>query len=183
MNGRGRVALFLDRDGVINEEIGYLWRFEDVRFVPGIVPLLQAANRLGVFTCVVTNQAGIGRGLYSETQFEQLMQEMRRALEAQGARLDAVYHSPFHPVHGIGKYRRESAWRKPAPGMLLQAAADHSLDLARSTMVGDRCGDMEAGAAAGVPHLFLLNSDDACTQVRCERVGSLDVVLRHLTDE
>ena len=159
----GRPALFLDRDGVINEEVGYLHRFEDVRFVPGIVRLLQTANRLGMPTCVVTNQAGIGRGLYTEEQFHEVMRCMRAALAAEDAALDAVYYSPFHPEHGVGVYRRESACRKPLPGMLLQAAAEHRLDLARSTMVGDRCSDMAAGAAAGCRTCF------SCTPQRYAR--------------
>lgn len=176
----GRVALFLDRDGVINEEIGYLHRFEEVRFVDGIVPLLQLANRLGVFTCVVTNQAGIGRGLYTEAQFQELMRRMRGALGEQGAVLDAVYHSPFHPEHGLGEYRRDTPCRKPAPGMLLQAAAEHGLDVGRSVMVGDRCSDMAAGAAAGVPDLFLLNSAEACTLPGVRPIERLEAVVAHL---
>ncbi len=174
-NGAGSRALFLDRDGVINEEAGYLHRFEDVRFVDGIVPLLQTANRLGWFTCVVTNQAGIGRGLYSEQQFHDLMQAMRAALAEQEARLDAVYFSPFHPEHGLGEYRRDSDCRKPKPGMLLRAAEEHGLDLSRSAMVGDRCSDMQAGAAAGVPELYLLRGleREVCSQITCDFVDSL----------
>lgn len=176
----GRAALFLDRDGVINEEIGYLHRFDQVRFVPGIVELLRTANRLGLFPCVVTNQAGIGRGLYTEAQFQTVMQRMGRALAAEGAALAAVYHCPYHPQHGLGEYRRESACRKPLPGMLLQAAAEHGLDLSRSTMVGDRCSDMAAGAAAGVPHLFLLRSEEVCEGLACRRIHSLEYVNQHL---
>ncbi len=179
----GRPALFLDRDGVINEEIGYLHRFEDVRFVEGIVPLVQTANQLGYFVCVVTNQAGIGRGLYTEEQFQQLMRQMRAALELQGARLDAVYHSPFHPEHGLGEYRRETACRKPSPGMLLRAATEHGLDLGRSVMVGDRCSDMVAGAAAGIPQLYLVNSMERCTDIRYDTIDNLNPVTLHLTEK
>ena len=151
-----RRALFLDRDGVINEEVGYLYRPEECHFVDGIVPLLQTANALGVFTCVVTNQAGIARGLYTEEDFYRLMEYMLAELASRHARVDAVYFSPYHPVHGTGKYRRESDCRKPAPGMLLRAAAEYDLDLARSVMVGDRCSDLLAGNAAGVRDLFLI---------------------------
>ncbi len=155
-----RPALFLDRDGVINEEVHYLYRWEDCQFVEGIVPLLQTANRLGYFTCVVTNQAGIGRGMYTEADFHLLMDRMRAALLEQGARLDAVYFSPYHPEHGLGDYRRESDCRKPGPGMLLRAAEEHGLDLRRSILVGDRCSDIAAGHAAGVPKLFLFGSTE-----------------------
>ncbi len=156
-----RPALFLDRDGVINEEVGYLHRPEECTFIDGIIPLLQTANQLGFFTCVVTNQAGIARGLYTEDDFHALMAYMRSDLLGKGARLDAVYFSPFHPVHGIGQYKRESDCRKPGPGMLLRAAADHGLDLSASVLVGDRCSDVLAGNAAGVRSLFLFGQTES----------------------
>ncbi len=173
-------ALFLDRDGVINEEVGYLHRMQDVRFVPGIIPLLRTARELKMFVCVVTNQAGIGRGLYSETDFQTLMRSMRAALAADGAFLDAVYHSPFHPEHGLGEYRRDTECRKPKPGMLLQAALDHNLDLARSVMVGDRCSDLSAGAAAGVPRLYLVGKTEVCTGVEHVVVDGLQQITNDL---
>ncbi len=175
-----RPALFLDRDGVINEEVGYLHRFDDVRFVPGIADLLQTARHLGMFTCVVTNQAGIGRGLYTEEQFQQLMRDMRAALAAQDAFLDAVYHSPFHPEHGIGHYRQDTDCRKPRPGMLLRAAVDHHLDLSRSVLVGDRCSDIAAGSAAGVPALFLLSGTESCEEFTYRPVNTLRQVTEFL---
>ena len=158
--GTLRPALFLDRDGVINVDINFLYRPEECVFMEGIVPLLQTANRLGYFTCVVTNQSGIGRGLYTEADFHRLMEHMTAELRAQHAILDAVYFSPFHPVHGVGPYRRDTDCRKPQPGMLLRAAAEHSIDLRRSVLVGDRCSDLLAGKAAGVPHLFLFGSTE-----------------------
>ena len=163
-----RPALFLDRDGVINEEVNYLWRAADCRLVDGIIPLLQTARRLGFFTVVVTNQAGIGRGLYTEDDFHRLMDFIQGELRSHGAALDAIYFSPFHPQHGVGDYRRESDCRKPGPGMMQRAAAEHSLDLQRSALVGDRCTDMAAGAAAGVPNLFLFGTTES---VPCD-VGS-----------
>ncbi len=155
---RLRRGLFLDRDGVINEEVGYLHRPEDCRLIEGIVPLLQTANQLGFVTCVVTNQAGIARGLYTEADFHALMAYMQEELLRQGARLDAVYFSPYHPVHGVGFYKRESDCRKPGPGMLLQAAREQGIDLSRSVLVGDRCSDLQAGEAAGIPDLFLFDN-------------------------
>ncbi len=174
-----RPALFLDRDGIVNEEIGYLHNFEHVRWISGIVPLIQRANQFGYFVAVVTNQAGIGRGYYTEEQFQELMRHMCAALASQGATVDAVYHSPFHPEHGVGIYRRESDCRKPGPGMLLRAAAEHDLDLASSMMVGDRCSDMLAGAAAGLTQLFLLMGTETtpCTGVVYEEISSLDELL------
>jgi D-glycero-D-manno-heptose 1,7-bisphosphate phosphatase len=180
IGGSMKQALFLDRDGVINEEVGYLHRMEDVRFMPGIVRLLHTARELGMFVCVITNQAGIGRGLYSEADFQTLMKHMRAALAVQGAFLDAVYHSPFHPEHGLGEYRRDTECRKPKPGMLLQAAKDHDLDLRRSVLVGDRCSDLAAGAAAGVPDLFLVGNMETCSGVSHRAIPGLEQVVNYL---
>lgn len=155
-----RPALFLDRDGVINEEVGYLYRTQDCVLVPGIASLLRTAAQLGYFTCVVTNQAGIGRGFYTEADFHGLMAHIDAELALEGAHLDAVYFSPFHPVHGVGEYKRESACRKPTPGMLLRAAHEHGLALNQSLLVGDRCSDLMAGHAAGLKQLFLFGTTE-----------------------
>ena len=144
-----RPALFLDRDGVINEEAGYLSRFDQVQFVPGIASLISTANRIGYCVVVVTNQAGIGMGLYTEADFEALMAELRAALRKQGAEIDAVYFSPFHPERGLGRYRRATDCRKPGPGMLLRAQEELRLDLRRSVLVGERGPARHAGAAGG----------------------------------
>jgi D-glycero-D-manno-heptose 1,7-bisphosphate phosphatase len=156
-------ALFLDRDGVINEEVGFLYRREDVRWVRGLVPLCLAAQLLGYKIIVVTNQSGIGRGLYTEQDFEELTAWMRAELSAQGVHIDAVYHCPFHPEHGLGAYKREHEDRKPGPGMLLRAAREHGIDLAQSVMVGDHCSDIGAANAAGLKQAFLLRGDEEKT--------------------
>jgi D-glycero-D-manno-heptose 1,7-bisphosphate phosphatase len=153
-------ALFLDRDGVINQEVGYLYRSDDVRWVDGIFPLCRTALRLGYKLVVITNQSGIARGLYSEADFQVLMEWMRAEFLAQRAPLDAVYFCPYHPEHGVGLYRREHQDRKPGPGMLLRAARDLSLDLAQSVLVGDRCSDIAAANAAGLRHAFLLRGTE-----------------------
>ncbi|HTS90403.1 MAG TPA: HAD family hydrolase [Stellaceae bacterium] len=143
-------ALILDRDGVVNEDIGYLHRIEECRFVPGVFELVARFARAGFPTVITTNQAGIGRGLYGEEDFERLMAWMRLEFARRGTPIAAVYHCPDHPTEGIGHYRRANSWRKPGPGMFLQAAADLGLDLARSWTVGDKESDIEAGRAAGV---------------------------------
>lgn len=153
-------ALFLDRDGVINEEVGYLSRAEDVRFVNGIFPLCRSARRLGLRIVVVTNQSGIARGLYTEAEFQILMTWMRAEFLKEQVNLDAVYHCPYHPEHGVGEYRREHADRKPGPGMLLRAARELHIDLAGSVMVGDRCSDVAAANAAGLQQAFLLGGTE-----------------------
>src|SRR5690242_15290253 len=149
-------ALFLDRDGVINHEAGYLHCSEDVRFVDGIFSLCRTAAGLGYRLIVVTNQSGIARGYYTELDFELLMTWMRSALAAEGITLDAVYHCPFHPEHGVGRYKREHEDRKPGTGMLRRGARELGIELAESVMVGDRCSDIAAANAAGLRQAFLL---------------------------
>lgn len=149
-------ALFLDRDGVINHEIGYLHDPAGVRFVDGIFPLCRLAQSLGYTLVVVTNQSGIARGLYTEAHFHTLMDHIRAEFLKEKITLDAVYFCPYHPVHGIGQYQRESEDRKPSPGMLLRAAADLSLDLSQSLLIGDRCSDIAAANAVGLRQSFLL---------------------------
>lgn len=176
-------ALFLDRDGVINEEIGYLSRPADVRFVPGIIPLCRTAADLGYRLVVVTNQSGIARGLYSEADFHALMTWMRAELARDGVHLDAVYHCPYHPEHGVGDLRREHEDRKPSPGMLRRAARDLNLDLARSLLVGDRCSDIAAAGAAGLHQAFLLGGTETAScpggYLPIAHLRELEAWLRH----
>src|SRR5277367_6215491 len=170
-------ALFLDRDGVVNEEVGYLHRTEEVRFVDGIFSLCRTAAGLGYRLIVVTNQAGIARGYYSEADFHVLMTFMRAELRAEGVELDAVYYCPFHPVHGVGEYKREHEDRKPGTGMLRRGAEEFDLALSESVMVGDSCTDIAAANAAGLRQAFLLSGTE---QPHCEgtylTVGSLGEV-------
>lgn len=158
MSGR---ALFLDRDGVINHEVGYLHRTEDVRFVEGIFSLCRTAAALGYRLIVVTNQAGIARGLYTQADFAALMVWMRAELRAEGVELDAVYHCPFHPEHGVGEYKREHEDRKPGTGMLRRGAVEFGIELRASVMVGDRCTDVAAANAAGLRQAFLIRGTEA----------------------
>lgn len=171
------IALFLDRDGVINHEVGYLHAAQDVQWVEGIFELCLTAIRLGYKLVIVTNQAGIGRGLYTEKQFETLMNWMCAEFMARGVALDAVYFCPYHPEHGLGEYKREHEDRKPGPGMLLQAARDLRLDLGASVMVGDRCTDIAAANAAGLRQAFLLlGTEKGACDGGYQGVRSLDEV-------
>lgn len=159
MGVRGK-ALFLDRDGVINEEVGYLHAPEQVRWVEGIFELCRVAVRLGYRLVVVTNQSGIARGMYTEAQYEELMVWMLEEFVKQGVALDAVYYCPFHPVHGVGKYKREHEDRKPGTGMLRRAVKDLRVELGASVMVGDRCSDVAAAGAAGLRQMFLMEGTE-----------------------
>lgn len=155
-------ALFLDRDGVINQDSGYVYRREDIEFVDGIFDLVAAANLSGMLVVIVTNQAGIGRGLYTEADFHRLMSWMAERFIEQGCRIDAVYFSPYHPEHGIGEYKRVSHCRKPAPGMLLRAVDELRIDLPSSILIGDRLTDLQAGDQAGVGTLIQFVPDGHC---------------------
>jgi len=158
-----RRCLFLDRDGVVNEELGYLHRREDVRFVPGIFALCRRAKSLGYAIVIVTNQAGIGRGFYTEQDFQTLTEWMRQEFARESAEIDAVYHCPYHPEHGIGAYKRDHEDRKPGTGMLRRAAAEFGVSLADSVMVGDRCTDIAAANSAGLRQAFLLaGTEEGC---------------------
>jgi D-glycero-D-manno-heptose 1,7-bisphosphate phosphatase len=146
----GRPALFLDRDGVMVQDTNYLCCVEDVRIIPGAGNTIAAANRLRIAVILVTNQAGIGRGYYGWSEFITVQQAILAALAAKGARLDAVYACAHHPK-GKGTYFHPNhPARKPNPGMLLRAAADLSLDLQNSWLIGDKVTDIEAARRAGL---------------------------------
>jgi D-glycero-D-manno-heptose 1,7-bisphosphate phosphatase len=156
--GRNK-ALFLDRDGVINVERGYVFRRESFEFIPGIFELCRAAQSLGYVLVVVTNQAGIARGYYSESEFDNLTKWMMTRFAEERVSIARLYYCPYHPVFGIGEYKRDSSDRKPNPGMLLQAQSDLNLDFGSSILIGDKPSDIEAGCAAGVGTQIFLTSE------------------------
>ena len=143
-------ALFLDRDGVINVNHGYVHTPERTDWVPGIFERARAARAAGRVLVVVTNQAGIARGYYDRARFEDYTRWMHERFAREGAPLLATYYCPHHPDAGIGELKVACGCRKPAPGMLLEAARRHRLDLAASVMLGDKPSDAEAARNAGV---------------------------------
>ena len=156
----GQRALFLDRDGVINVNYGYVHSTENFDFVDGIFDLVRAARVAGYRVVVVTNQAGIGRGYYSEETFHELTDWMCAQFERRGSPIDKVYFSPYHPTAGVGEYRQNESTRKPHPGMILKAHRELGLSLEDSVLIGDKPSDIQAGVAAGVG-LNILFSDDS----------------------
>lgn len=175
-------ALFLDRDGVINQEVGYLHHSDQVLWVPGIFSLCATAISLGYKLVVVTNQAGIGRGLYTQAQFDTLSQWMIQQFADRATPLTAIYSCPYHPTHGLGDYKREHEDRKPSPGMILRAAKDLHLDLSRSLLIGDRCSDIAAAHAAGLAHAFLLTgTEEAPCPHPHTAISTLIAVVPYLT--
>ena len=153
-------ALFLDRDGVLNEDRGYVHRWEDFRWIPGARETVAAFNRAGWLVIVVTNQSGVGRGYYTEAEMQGLHARMQEDLATTGARIDAVYHAPQHPDAESPKYRHpDPPLRKPNPGMILQALAEWPIDRESSVLVGDKASDLEAAARAGVRAVLFKGGD------------------------
>ena len=153
-----RPALFLDRDGVINIEHAYVCKKENFEFVDGIFDLCKRAINLGCRIFVITNQAGIGRGYYSEQDFLSLTDWMCEVFKSHDVLIDKVYFCPFHPEHGVEHYKQDSFYRKPNPGMILQAAKEFDVDLEKSFLVGDKETDIQAGVAAGIGSNILYES-------------------------
>lgn len=151
-----RRALFLDRDGVINVNYGYVHTPEQTDWVPGIFELAREARKAGFAIVVVTNQAGIARGYYDVAEFERYTRWMHACFEREGAPLLATYYCPHHADAGIGDWRVTCGCRKPMPGMLLAAIDDWSIDPAHSLLIGDQPSDIDAAKRAGVPKTFLV---------------------------
>ena len=144
-----RPAVFLDRDGTLVEEAGYLDRLERLVFFPYSVDAVRLLNRAGFAVVIVTNQAGIARGIFKESFVAEAHQHISDRLAAGGARVDAFYYCPHHPEAVIDAFRKDCDCRKPQPGMLTRAANDLDLDLSASFVVGDRWHDLEAGRRVG----------------------------------
>ncbi len=158
-----RKAAFLDRDGVINSECGYVHRVEDFVILPGVVEGLALLRAAGYLLIVVTNQSGIARGYYDQAAVDRLHDHLRARLAEGGVTLDAVYFCPHHPQGSISSFAVDCDCRKPAPGMLLQAARDFSLNLPASVLIGDKLSDLQAGARAGVGRTVIVESGHAVT--------------------
>ena len=151
-------AVFLDRDGVINVDHGYVHHSDNFEFIDGIFEVARRAKIGSYKLVVVTNQSGIGRGYYSELQFHQLTTWMCNQFLNAGAAIDKVYFSPFHPTQGLGKYKKDDISRKPQPGMILSAQRELDLDLGKSILIGDKSTDIQAGIKAGVGTNLLLTN-------------------------
>lgn len=145
-----RPAAFLDRDGVINIDHGYVYRWEDFAYVPGAVDALRRLQAAGYALVIVTNQSGVARGYYDEAAIKTLHDALREDLAAQGVTLDAIEHCPHLPDAQVARYAVDCDCRKPAPGMILRSARTLGIDLAASLMFGDKPSDVDAGRAAGV---------------------------------
>lgn len=154
---QGVPVVFLDRDGTLNEEVHYLHRTGDLKLLPGAAEAVARFNKAGYRVIVVTNQAGVARGYYTEEDVKRLHSYLNGELVKSGAHIDGFYYCPHHPEHGIGEYKKDCACRKPGTGMLEQAAADlpAGIDKARSVMIGDKLIDTEAGHRFGIKSILV----------------------------
>ena len=147
-------AVFLDRDGVINVDSGYVSSWSAFEFLPGAIEAMRDLCQSGYALVIVTNQSGIARGYYSEADFLTLTQTMRGHLETQGVSLAGVYYCPHLADAAVSEYGLECECRKPLPGMIFKAVSELTLDLTKSAMVGDKVSDMQAAHAAGIETCF-----------------------------
>ncbi len=158
--GELQPAVFLDRDGTLIEDSGYLRDASQVCLLPDAAAVLREFRAAGFRLVVVTNQSGVARGYLNEICLATIHGRMRQLLTAEGASLDGLYYCPYHPDGVVDAYRKESDWRKPGCGMLLQAASDLGIDLGHSWMIGDAARDVEAGRRAGCRTVLLGSAAD-----------------------
>ncbi len=177
-----RPTAFLDRDGVINVDRGYVYRPENFEFVSGVFEGASMLQRLGFALVVISNQSGIGRGLYSEDDHLGLNRWMIGQFKQRSIDIDRVFYCPHHPTDALGPYRCECDCRKPAPGMLLRAARELNLDLKLSAIFGDRESDLQAAANAGVPLRYLLGTDGLARPAAAEPRGLSTAEFRNLKE-
>ncbi|HXK10847.1 MAG TPA: HAD family hydrolase [Vicinamibacteria bacterium] len=149
MSAARRPAIFMDRDGTLSHEVGYVNHPSRFRLYPWAVDAVRAVNHAGWLAVVVTNQAGVARGYFPESVMEEVQRRLREGVEAGGARFDAVYACLHHPTAGRPPYRMDCDCRKPRPGMLRRAERELGIDLSRSWVVGDRHGDLQLAWSVG----------------------------------
>lgn len=171
-------AIFLDRDGTLNIDYGYVHEIDNFKFIDGAIDALRELKKMGYMLVLVTNQSGIARGYFSEEQFLQLTEWMDWSLAEQDVDLDGIYYCPHHP-EGKGEYKEDCDCRKPKPGMLLQAIKELKIDPTQSIMVGDKVEDLKAGIGAKVKINVLVRTGKPVTE-EGERIA--DYVLDSIFD-
>jgi D-glycero-D-manno-heptose 1,7-bisphosphate phosphatase len=152
----GHAAVFLDRDGTLNEEVGYVNHLERFVLLPHVGQAIRLLNEHGIKAVVITNQSGVARGYFPESLIHQVHQKMQDLLKKEGARVDGIYYCPHHPDIGIPPYRQKCRCRKPATGLVEDAAKELNIDCSRSYVIGDRGVDIEFAARIGAKGILVL---------------------------
>lgn len=168
-----RPAVFLDRDGTIVEDVDYLTRSDQLRLIPRAAAAIRSINQMGYAAVIVTNQSAVARGMLSESALAEVHDRLRDMLAAEGAHIDGIYYCPHLPDGPVAQYAQRCDCRKPAPGMLLQAARDLGIDLPASVMIGDSLRDLEAGKAAGCATLILVKTGQGPSAAAAAETGTL----------
>lgn len=148
-------AVFLDRDGTIVRDVGYMNTPEQIQFIPGSIEAIKKLNEADYKVVVITNQAGVARGLITEDMLQTIDKTLHKWILNGGAHLDGVYYCPHHPEYGVHPYKQECECRKPHPGLIKRAQRDMDIDLSQSYMIGDKATDVEAGKRAGTKTVFV----------------------------
>lgn len=184
MKEKREIGVFLDRDGTINEDSGYVGDPKEVVLIPGAASAIRRLNDLRIKVMVVTNQAGVARGYYSEEDVRRTNEHIAELLAREGARVDGFYYCPHHKEGTVPRYRIPCACRKPQPGMLLRAASDFGVDLGRSYIVGDALTDMSAGAQVGAKKVLVLTGHgrETLAQNTEEQSVQVEYVAQDLSD-
>ncbi|WP_036768909.1 D-glycero-beta-D-manno-heptose 1,7-bisphosphate 7-phosphatase [Photorhabdus australis] len=172
-------AVFLDRDGTINIDHGYVHEIDGFQFIDGVIEAMIELKRMGYALVLVTNQSGIARGFFNEEQFLQLIEWMDWSLADRGVDLDGIYYCPHHPDATEEQYKKRCDCRKPQPGMLLEAQKELSIDMSASYMVGDKLEDMQAATAAKVGTKVLVRTGKPVTH---EAEQAADLIINSLVD-
>jgi D-glycero-D-manno-heptose 1,7-bisphosphate phosphatase len=165
----GRVGVFLDRDGTLNEELDFICTPDELHIIHGAATAVRRLNDRGTIVCVISNQSGIARGYFSEEDLVPIHQKLRQELALDGARVDQIYYCPHHPTEGRDPYNVVCECRKPKPGMLLRGAKEFPIDLSRSFIVGDSVVDMQAGVAVGATSILVLTGYGKPSLEQCLR--------------
>ncbi|MBU4318858.1 MAG: HAD family hydrolase [Proteobacteria bacterium] len=175
-------AAFLDRDGIINMDTGYVYKKEDFLFVPGIFNLCRVLIEKDYRIILITNQSGIGRGIFTLEDFNRLNQWMIKQFQEKGVSILKVFFCPHHPTEARGEYKTVCSCRKPAPGMIFQAREEFRINLNESILIGDKPSDILAGINAGIPDNYLINPHtfNAEELNPCKRFSNLDGMLKQL---
>jgi D-glycero-D-manno-heptose 1,7-bisphosphate phosphatase len=175
-------AIFLDRDGTLIEEVGYLDRLERLALFPWSVDAVRLLNRAGFLVVVVTNQAGVARGMFDESFVAEAHRYIDATMSAGAARIDAYYYCPHHPEALVAAYRQSCDCRKPAPGMLRQAERDLAIDLGRSYVIGDRWLDVEMARAAGATGILVRTGYGRTEETRPKNDGGAALIADNLIE-